>query len=52
MADVGARTLVHSVQFNGKQEGVWVAPMPFGLRCPRNGQANSPFGLAFVPHSH
>jgi hypothetical protein len=47
MPIVGARGLVHSPQFNGKQER-----KPFqgdlDLRCPRNGQQTGIFCPAFI----
>ena len=39
MRGVGARGLVHGLQFNGKQEGVPHSPP--NLRCPRNGKQTS-----------
>jgi hypothetical protein len=37
MLDVGARGVVHTPQFNGKQEGELGKSNP-NLRCPRNGK--------------
>ncbi len=40
MRFVGARGVVHTPQFNGKQEGCVARSTPPNLRCPRNGQAD------------
>ncbi len=40
MEAVGARGLVHRLQFNGKQEGCVARSTRPHLRCPRNGQAD------------
>jgi vitamin B12 transporter len=40
MYAVGARGLVHKLQFNGKQEGCVARSTTPHLRCPRNGQAD------------
>jgi hypothetical protein len=56
---VGARGVVHTPQFNGKQESesalaeVAKRPPKISLRCPRNGQANKLL-TRFRPvlHSH
>lgn len=45
---VGARGVVHTPQFNGKQEEGVARSIPSNLRCPRNGQADEPFGSASV----
>ena len=45
---VGARGVVHTPQFNGKQEEGVARSTPFNLRCPRNGQADEPSGSASV----
>ncbi len=45
---VGARGVVHTPQFNGKQEGCVARSSPPHLRCPRNGQADEPLGSASV----
>jgi hypothetical protein len=37
MRAVGARGVVHTLQFNGKQEGRLTPSQP-NLRCPRNGK--------------
>ncbi len=48
IANVGARGVVHMPQFNGKQEGRVARSTTPNLRCPRNGQADEPFGSASV----
>jgi hypothetical protein len=45
---VGARGVVHTPQFNGKQEEGVARSTPSNLRCPRNGQADEPLGSASV----
>jgi iron complex outermembrane receptor protein len=45
---VGARGVVHTPQFNGKQEEGVARSTPSNLRCPRNGQADEPSGSASV----
>ena len=45
---VGARGVVHTPQFNGKQEVGVARSTPSNLRCPRNGQADEPLGSASV----
>ena len=47
-ASVGAREVVHTSQFNGKQEGRAARSATPNLRCPRNGQADEPSGSASV----
>jgi hypothetical protein len=58
MASVGARGVVHTPQFNGKQEGtpsqasIRRRRWPPNLRCPRNGKTNDlcpGFGLSECP---
>jgi len=48
IVNVGARGVVHTPQFNGKQEGCVARSTTPHLRCPRNGQADEPFGSASV----
>ena len=55
---VGARDVVHTPQFNGKQESesalaeVAKRPPKISLRCPRNGQANEmPLGVSILSHT-
>jgi vitamin B12 transporter len=40
--------VVHTLQFNGKQEGCVARSTTPNLRCPRNGQADEPLGSASV----
>ena len=40
--------MVHTPQFNGKQEEGVARSTPSNLRCPRNGQADEPSGSASV----
>jgi len=44
---VGARGVVHTPQFNGKQEGLAVNSEP-NLRCPRNGKWTNLFDFAAI----
>ncbi|MEY4506802.1 MAG: hypothetical protein RL297_1380 [Pseudomonadota bacterium] len=48
MTFVGARCVVHTPQFNGKQEGRVARSATPNLRCPRNGQADEPSCSASV----
>ena len=48
---VGARGVVHTPQFNGKQEGGVERSTTHSLRCPRNGQADEPLCSASVTHA-
>jgi hypothetical protein len=48
ISSVGARSVVHMLQFNGKQEGRVARSTTPNLRCPRNGQVDEPFGSASV----
>jgi len=48
---VGARGVVHTPQFNGKQEGRVARSTRSNLRCPRNGQTDELFSSAFVTHA-
>jgi hypothetical protein len=48
MPSVGARGVVHTPQFNGKQEGRVARSTTPNLRCPRNGQTDELLSSAFV----
>jgi len=47
MEGVGARGVVHTPQFNGKQEGYVARSTRPHLRCPRNGQTDEFYKLRF-----
>jgi len=48
IVNVGARGVVHTPQFNGKQEGNVARSTNPNLRCPRNGQADELYSSASV----
>ena len=49
---VGARGVVHTPQFNGKQEGCVARSTKPHLRCPRNGQTDEFLQTLLLSISH